>query len=307
MIAELQQKIKALKEENKVTILAHSYVSEAIQEIADHTADSFRLAELAQLSKNKTIIMCGVRFMAETCKVLCPQKKIILANPQSGCPMAEQFSVDEIKQIKKLLPDYTTVCYINTTAEVKTLCDVCVTSSSAVEICKKIDNDKILFLPDANLGAFVQSKVPNKTFKFLQGGCPIHANVTVKDAEEAKRLHPNALLLVHPECRPDVVALADYTGSTTGIMDFAKNYNAKEFIIGTELAIVEHLQYAYPEKKFYHLSKNLICPNMKITTLTDVYNALIGDGGEDIELPTQVKLRALKCINKMFELNDSKT
>ncbi len=306
MIAELQQKIKEFKEENKVTILAHSYVSEAIQEIADHTADSFRLAELAQKSKNQTIIMCGVRFMAETCKVLCPQKKIILANPQSGCPMAEQFSVDEIKQIKKLLPDYTTVCYINTTAEVKTLCDVCVTSSSAVEICKKIDNDKILFLPDANLGAYVQKKVPNKTFKFLQGGCPIHAGITVKEVEEAKKLHPNAMFLVHPECRPEVVALADYTGSTSGIMDFAKNYNAKEFIIGTELAIVEHLQYAYPEKKFYHLSKNLICPNMKITTLTDVYNSLIGEGGEEIDLPSQVKLRALKCINKMFELNDAK-
>ncbi len=303
MISELQQRIRKLKEEKKVTVLAHSYVNEAVQEIADHTADSFRLAELAQMSRNSTIIMCGVRFMAETCKILCPKKTIILANPKAGCPMAEQFSADEIRQVKKMLPDYTAVCYINTTAEIKTLCDVCVTSSSAVKNCKMIENNKILFLPDANLGAYVQSQLPEKTFKCLQGGCPIHAGITVEEAGMAKESHPKALLLVHPECQPGIVAMADYTGSTSGIMEYAGNSPEKEFIIGTELAITEHLQYAYPEKTFYPLSKNLICPNMKIITLTDVYRALYGEGGEEIELPAQIMLRGLKCINKMFELN----
>lgn len=303
MINDLQKKILELKEEKGVTILAHSYVDETIQEIADHTADSFRLAELAQMSRKKTILMCGVRFMAETCKILCPQKRIILANPDSGCPMAEQFSADEVKQFKRSFPDYTTVCYINTSAEIKTLCDVCVTSSSAVNICKQIPNDNILFLPDANLGAYVATKVPEKNFKFMPGGCPIHAAITPKDVTDAKRRHPKAELLVHPECVPDVTKYADYIGSTSGIMSYIRRSDAKEFIIGTELAILEHLQYEYPEFNFYPLSKNLICPNMKIVTLMDVYKSLNDEGGEDIELPSQVQLRALKCINKMFELN----
>ena len=214
--------------------------------------------------------MCGVRFMAETCKILSPDKKVWLPNPAAGCPMAEQLDLEGLRTLKAEYPDYTVVAYINTTSELKTECDVCVTSSSAVEICSHLENDKILFSP--------------------------------KDVEKARADHPDALLLVHPECRQEVVEKADYVGSTTGIMDFAKKSDKEEFIIGTENSIVEHLQFACPDKKFYPLAVPLTCMNMKITTLMDVYNCLKGRGGEEIHLPQNVLEGAGRCINRMVEL-----
>lgn len=240
--------------------------------------------------------------MAETCKILSPQKKVLLANPIAGCSMADQMDKMLISQVKEKYPDYTVVAYINTTADLKTICDVCVTSSSAVKICKKIENDKILFIPDCNLGDFVAKQVPEKTFKLLSGGCPIHTCVNVDDVKKAKEAHPDALLLVHPECTPEVVKLADYVGSTSGIMEYAKNSDAKEFIIGTEISIAEHLQYALPDKRFYYLSLKLICPNMKATTLTDVYDCLSGNAGEEIELDNQTITDAKRCIDEMIRL-----
>lgn len=301
-VADLQKKILDYKKENDVCILAHSYQAREICETADFTGDSYQLSVKAASAPQKTVIMCGVRFMAETVKVLSPSKKVILASPIAGCPMAEQMDKELIGAVKEQYPDYTVVAYINTTTDLKTICDVCVTSSSAVKIVKNIDNDKILFIPDCNLGDFVRKAVPEKTFKLLQGGCPIHARVSARDVEKARELHPNALLLVHPECKPDVVAKADFVGSTSGIMNYAKESDAKEFIIGTEISISEHLQYECPDKKFYVLSKDLICPNMKSTTLVDLYNALIGDGGEEIELDDETITLAKKCIDKMIEL-----
>lgn len=291
-----------IKKENDVCILAHSYQTQDVCEIADFTGDSYQLSVKAAGAKNKTVIMCGVRFMAETVKILSPDKKVILANPYAGCPMAEQMDVELIEDVKKHYPDYTVVAYINTTASLKTICDVCVTSSSAVKIVKRIENDKILFIPDCNLGSYVASQVPEKTFKLLQGGCPIHAAVRPWEVDEAKKLHPNALLLVHPECVPAVTNRADYAGSTAGIMDYIRHSDAEEFIIGTELAIGQHMQYEFPNKKFYPLSKSLICPNMKITTLVDVYNAVKGCGGEEIVLEDDVRIAAQRCIDKMIEL-----
>ncbi|MDE5993079.1 MAG: quinolinate synthase NadA, partial [Oscillospiraceae bacterium] len=174
MIKDIQQEILRIKKEKSITILAHSYQAEEIQEIADYTGDSFRLSELAADDPNDTLIMCGVHFMAETCKLLSPDKKVILAKEGCGCPMAEQLSVEERRQLAQMYPDHTVVAYINTTAALKTECDVCVTSSSAVEICKKIENDKILFIPDCNLGAFVAEQLPEKQVKLIKGGCPIH-------------------------------------------------------------------------------------------------------------------------------------
>ncbi|MBQ3968911.1 MAG: quinolinate synthase NadA, partial [Clostridia bacterium] len=199
-------------------------------------------------------------------------------------------------------PDYTVVAYINTTTDLKTICDVCVTSSSAVKIVKKLDNKNILFIPDCNLGNFVAQQVPEKNIKLLNGGCPIHARVTKKEAVEAKTLHPNAEMLVHPECIPSVVELADFVGSTTAIMNYAKESDKKEFIIGTEISIATHLAYDCPGKKFYPLSKNLICPNMKSTTLVDVYNIMIGEGGEEIVLDDETRAKAKVCIDRMIEL-----
>ena len=278
------------------------YQAHEITEIADFTGDSYALSKLAATVPNKTVIMCGVRFMAETVKMLSPEKKVILSAPTAGCPMAEQMDKELIEGIKPQYEGYTVVAYINTTAELKTVCDVCVTSSSAVKIVRAIDNDNILFIPDCNLGAYVASLVPEKNIKFLQGGCPVHAAVTRQQAEAAKALHPDAEMLVHPECRPAVAELADYIGSTSGIMEYAKKSDGKEFIIGTENSIAEHLQYECPDKKFYPLSKSLICENMKATTLPDVLACVKGEGGEEIEMDAQMIADARKCIDKMIEL-----
>ena len=301
-ISEIQSEIIRLKKEKDICILAHSYQAEEILEVADFTGDSYKLSVDASKAANSTIIMSGVRFMAETCKILSPQKRVILPNPDVGCAMADQMDKELISQVKEQYPDYTVVAYINTTAELKTICDVCVTSSSAVEICRKIENDNILFIPDCNLGAYVAAQIPEKTFKLLSGGCPIHACVSTDDVKTAKRLHPDALLLVHPECKPDVCAMADYIGSTSGIMNYAIRSGCKEFIIGTEMSIQEHLQYRCPDKNFYYLSKKLICPNMKSTTLVDLYNCVAGKSGEEIILPSETIIQARKCIDEMIRL-----
>ena len=216
--------------------------------------------------------------------------------------MAEQMSSDYIRSVKEEYPDHTVVAYINTTAELKTVCDVCVTSSSAVKICSAIDNDKILFIPDCNLGAYVRDKLPGKSFKLLDGGCPVHAAIKREEVIQAKALHPDALFLVHPECVPEVSSLADYVGSTSGIMDFARSSDAGEFIIGTENSILEHLQYECPDKRFYPLSKRLICENMKATTLNDVLDCVRFAGGEEIIMEPELIEAARKCIDKMIEM-----
>ena len=290
-----------MKRETDTCILAHSYMSEEICEIADFTGDSYALAVKAKTAPNKNVIMCGVRFMAETVKMLSPQKRVFLANPAAGCPMAEQMGREEIAEVKKMFPDYAVVAYINTTAELKTISDVCVTSSSAVKICRAIPQKNILFIPDINLGTYVKNQLPEKNFKLLSGGCPTHARIEEEDVKEAKALHPNALFLVHPECRPAVVKHADYIGSTSGIMDYAKSSSAKEFIIGTENSIVQHLQFSCPDKKFYPLSKNLLCPNMKAVTLVDVYNCLNSNGGEEMIMDEELMRQAVKPIEKMIE------
>ncbi len=302
MLCDIQAEIIKLKKEKKISIYAHSYQSEDIIEVADFVGDSFQLSKLATEDPNDTYVMCGVHFMAETMKILSPQKKVILANGTAGCPMAEQFSVDEIRKFKEEYPDYAVVAYINTTAELKTVCDVCVTSGSALKICEKIENKNILFIPDCNLGGYVAKMLPEKNVKLIPGGCPIHAAVTKEEVEAARKLHPNAKLLVHPECTAEVVSDADYIGSTAGIMKFAKESDAEEFIIGTENSIVQHLQFECPDKKFYPLSKKLICCDMKATTLIDLYNAVKGTGGVEIEIPEDTMNKAKACIDEMLRL-----
>ena len=299
---QLQDEILRLKKEKDICILAHAYQSHEILEVADYTGDSYGLSQQAAKAPQKNVLMCGVRFMAETVKILSPEKKVYLSNSGAGCPMAEQLDVEMLSALKESNPDYTVVAYINTTSELKTICDVCVTSSSALKIVNNIDNDKILFIPDCNLGAWVEKQVPQKTFKFVHGGCPTHLRMSVRDVKKARGAHPEAKLLVHPECLPEVSAMADYIGSTTGIMKYAKESNAKEFIIGTENSIVEHLQFDCPEKQFYPLTVQLTCMNMKITTLMDIYNCLKGCGGEEITLPEHVMEGAGRCIYRMVEL-----
>lgn len=302
MVRKIQDEILRLKKENDVCVLAHSYLSEAITEIADFTGDSYALAVKAAETENKTVVMCGVRFMAEGVKLLCPEKKVILSHPEAGCPMAEQFTADEVRMFKKAHPEYVVVTYINTTAELKTVSDICVTSSSAVNIISKLTEKDILFIPDCNLGAYVAEKCPEKNIKLWHGGCPVHAAINDYEAKAAKEAHPDAQVLVHPECTPEVVAYADFAGSTSEIMDFAKKSDHKEFIIGTELSILEHLQFACPDKKFYPLSKNLVCRNMKLTTLMDVLACVKGEGGEVIEIDDKIAADAKRSIARMIEL-----
>ncbi len=308
-VYELQEKILKLKKETNTAILAHSYQAREIVEIADYTGDSYKLSVDASKTDAENILFCGVHFMAETAKMLSPEKRVFLANKDAGCPMAEQMDKELISQLREKDPDRTVVAYINTTASLKTVCDVCVTSSSALRIVKALDTDKILFIPDCNLGSWVKKQVPEKDIQLLHGGCPTHAAVTVAEVKKAKEQHPDALFLVHPECVPAVTELADYVGSTSGIMDFARKSDHKEFIIGTETSIAEHLQYECPEKKFYPVTKNIVCRNMKLTTLPDVYNALVGikDNVQnynslEIIMEDELIAKARKCIDEMIRL-----
>ncbi len=297
----IKEEILKLKEENDICILAHCYQNPEILEVADFVGDSFALAVEAEKVQNKNVIMCGVRFMAETVKILSPDKTVYLSNKNAGCPMAEMMDKALITEVKKQFPDYMVVAYINTTSDLKTVCDVCVTSSSAQKIVSKLDTDKILFIPDCNLGDYISKQIPDKEFKLLNGGCPTHARIEPEDVQKAKEAHPNALFLVHPECKPAVVELADYVGSTTGIMNFAKESDHDEFIIGTENNIAVHLSNECPEKKFYTVTDTFVCPNMRYTTLENVLECCKGEG-EQIELDEETRVGAKRCIDRMIEL-----
>lgn len=311
MIKDIQEKIIKLKEETGTAVFAHSYQAREIIEIADCTGDSFQLSVDAAKQDKDNLLLCGVRFMAETMKILNPDKRVYIANPNAGCPMAEQIEPEMLAYLKNSEPDRTVVAYINTTAELKKLCDVCVTSSSAVKIVKRIENDKLLFIPDCNLGAYIKEQVPEKDIKLIEGGCPVHAAVEAREADEIKKAHPDALMLVHPECLPSVCEKADYIGSTSGIMEYARKSDAKEFIIGTEMSIAEHLQYECPEKEFFLLSKKILCPNMKLTTLVDVYKTLLAirdgkasDTEKEVFLSAEDIKEAKKCIDEMLRLGN---
>ena len=299
--SELQKEILELKKKNDVCILAHAYQTHDILEIADYIGDSFGLAKEAKEAPESTILMCGVRFMAETVKILSPNKRVLLSNSEAGCPMAEQLTVEELKKLKNEHPNACVVAYINTTAALKCECDVCVTSASAVELVKNLPNKEIVFIPDPNLGAYVKSKVPNKKFYFIDGGCPVHKLVTTDDVLCAREKHNNAKILVHPECSEDVVSLCDFAGSTTAIMDYVRKSDENEFVIGTENSIVQHLQFEFPEKKFYPLTKDCVCKDMRLTTLVDVYNCVKGVGGEEIILDEYTMTNARKCIDNMLK------
>ncbi len=297
---DLQREIIKLKKENDVCVLAHAYQTQDILEVADFVGDSFALSKLAATAPQSTILMCGVRFMAETAKILSPHKKVILSHPDAGCPMAEQLTAEELREIKKQYPQCAVVAYINTTSELKTECDVCVTSASALEVVSKMPQKDILFIPDCNLGSWLAKQLPQKNFHFIQGGCPVHMQITPNEVEIARAKHPDALLLVHPECLKEVTEKADYAGSTTGIMKYVAESDAKQFIIGTDNSIVQHLQFEHPDKEFYPLSKNCVCKDMRLTTLVDVLNCIKGTAGEEIVLPEKTIKKARICIDKML-------
>lgn len=304
MLKDIQERIIKLKKEKDVCILAHCYQTHDILEVADYVGDSFGLAQKAAQTTAKNVMMCGVRFMAETVKILSPEKTVLLPKAEAGCPMAEQLDPEMLGQLRQRYNGYSVVAYINTTAELKTMCDVCVTSSSAAKIIKRMDADKILFIPDCNLGSYIAKQVPEKEIKLINGGCPTHAKINRREALRAKELHPDALFLVHPECVPEVTELADFVGSTTEIMDFAKKSDNKSFIIGTENSIVQHLGIECPDKLFYPLSKDCVCHNMQLTKLADVLHCLEGTDGEEITMDEDTRLKAKVCIDEMLRLGN---
>ncbi len=300
-VREMQEEILRLKRERGVFILAHSYERHEILEIADVVGDSYLLARAVAGASENTVLMCGVRFMAETVKILAPEKRVLLSHGGAGCPMADELTPDLLSALQKKYPDAVTAAYINTTANVKAMSDVCVTSSSAVRVLSRLPEKEILFVPDRNLGSYCAKMLPDKIFHFFEGGCPVHMCANGGDVARAKREHPLALLLVHPECVGEVTGQADYVGSTSGIMDFVRKSAHGEFVIGTENSIAEHLEYEFPDKKFYPLSKRLTCADMRLTTLAGVRDCLTG-GGEEITLDEPLRLAAKRSIDRMIEL-----
>ena len=302
MMNELSEKILKLKKEKNAIILAHLYQIPEIQEIADYVGDSYYLSQVARDAKEDLIIFCGVKFMAESAKVLSPDKTVILPAPNAGCPMADMAEVEDVEEMIKKYPDAFKVCYINSSYEVKALCDASVTSSSALKIIKNIPNKQILFLPDQNLGGYISEFFPEKEFILWRGFCPTHHRITAEDIIKAKEEHPNVKVLSHPECSKEVRDLSDYIGSTSGIINYATECEDKEFIIATEEGVLHQLKKKNPDKKFY-FPEMMVCPNMKKTTLQDIYDALDGKR-EEVVLDEEIRQKALTSLENMHKLGN---
>lgn len=299
---ELIEKINKLKKEKNAVILAHCYQNEEIDQVADYVGDSLYLSQMASKTDADIILFAGVYFMAQTAKILSPDKKVLLPRLESGCRMADMISLNQLREFKSKHPDIPTVCYINSTAEVKSECDMCCTSSNAVKVVKSMNAEKILFLPDTYLGKWVEAQLGNIEVITYPGFCPTHLQIRPEDIENARAKYPNAPVLAHPECHQSVTKLADYVGSTTGIMKYAVESDKKQFIIATEKGVVDRLKRDYPEKEFILIKESIVCPNMKWHTLTDIYNALDKEEHE-IDVDKEIASKALKCIDRMLEVS----
>lgn len=294
--------IKKLKKEKNAVILAHCYQNVEVDEVADYVGDSLYLSQMAAKTDADIIVFAGVYFMAQTAKILNPNKKVLLPRLESGCLMADMINLEQLREFKAKHSNIPTVCYINSTAEVKTECDICCTSSNALKIVKSLNAEKVLFLPDTYLGKWVESQLEGVEVITYPGYCPTHLRIKPEDIIDAKKKYPNAKVLAHPECHKEVVKLADYTGSTTGIMKYAIQSEAKQFIISTEKGVVDRLKRDYPEKEFILIKDNIVCPNMKWHTLDDIYNALNNEQHE-INVDENTAQKALKCIDRMLEVS----
>lgn len=295
------EEIQQLKKEKNAVILAHYYVPEEVQAVADYIGDSFGLAKKAKEVDADIIVFAGVRFMGESAKILNPDKKVLMPSMQADCPMAHMASLVNIRLMREKYDDLAVVAYVNSTADLKVAADVCVTSSNAVKIVKALPNQNIFFIPDQHLGQFVKEQVPEKNVILNDGYCITHHRIFKEDVLEAKEKWPDALVLVHPECRKEVVELADYAGSTAGIINYAKTSNHKKFIIGTELGVMSELHKQCPDKEFYPMSQKLICVNMKKNHLDLVRDVLINEDHEII-LSDEVRLKAQSSLERMLEL-----
>ncbi|MBE7706624.1 MAG: quinolinate synthase NadA [Cyanobacteria bacterium SIG30] len=294
--------IKKLKKEKNAVILAHCYQNAEIDEVADFVGDSLYLSRCANKTDADIIVFAGVYFMAETAKILSPNKKVLLPKKDVGCFMANTINLEKIKEFKAKNPNIPVVCYVNSTAEVKAECDICCTSANAVNVVKKLGCEKVLFVPDMNLGTYVNSQLENIDVISYSGYCPVHAEITTEQIKKAREQYPNAKILAHPECKMEVLNLVDYIGSTTGILNYVNKSTHKDFVIVTEKGVVDRLKRDYKDKNINLIQDNVICPDMKKIHLEDIYNSL-KDENYEIKVDEKIAQKAIKTIEKMIKID----
>lgn len=298
---EIKEKIEQLKREQDAVILAHYYVNDDVQEIADYIGDSFYLSRLAVDLAAKTLVVCGVSFMGESAKILNPEKRVLLPDSHADCAMAHMITPEKVAALRAAHPKAAVVCYINSTAELKTCSDVCVTSANALKIVQALPNEEIIFIPDENLGRYIAGKLPEKKFIFNDGRCPIHAKITAADIDAARAAHPGAPVLAHPECVPAVLEKADYIGSTSGILNYATEHDFKQYIIATECGIGYKLRTQNPGKEFFFVRPTPVCEDMKFITLEKIAHVLETGEGE-VTLDEAQRRRANAPLEQMLAL-----
>ncbi|WP_461816015.1 quinolinate synthase NadA [Faecalimonas sp.] len=298
---DIIEKIKILKKKKNAVILAHYYVSDEVQEIADYIGDSFYLSKTAIGLKEQTIVFCGVSFMGESAKILNPEKTVLMPDLSADCAMAHMADVQTIKKMRKMYDDLAVVCYINSTGELKQHADVCVTSANAVHIVKALPNKYIFFIPDRNLARYVAEMVPEKKFVFNEGYCPIHENMQVEEVRKEKELHPAAKILTHPECSKAICDLSDYIGSTSGIIRYVSQSDCDEFIVCTENGVRYELEKENPQKKFYFTKTEPVCHDMKLITLEKIAHVL-ETGENEVQVTDTLREESKKALEKMLEL-----
>lgn len=297
----LKDEILKLKKEKNAVILGHCYQNIEIDEVADYVGDSLYLSQMAAKTDADIIVFAGVYFMAQTAKIISPNKKVLLPNMQSGCLMADMIDLKQLREFKAQHSEMPVVCYVNSTAEVKSECDICCTSSNAVKIVDSLKAKEIMFVPDTYLGKWVESQLGNVKVNTFTGFCPTHLRIKPEDIDTAREKYPNALVLAHPECHKEVCLRADYVGSTTGIMKYAMESDKKQFVIATEKGVVDRLQRDCKDKEFILIKDNIVCPNMKRNSLEDIYNVLKNETNE-ITVDEEMAKKALKCIDRMLEV-----
>jgi len=301
--AELTEKILSLKQRRRAVILAHNYQIGEVQDIADFVGDSLELSQKAAKTEAKVIVFCGVHFMAETASILCPDKVVLLPDINAGCPMADMITAEKLREKKAEMPGATVVCYINSSAEVKAESDICCTSANAVEVVGSVDTEEILFIPDQYLGHYVSTKT-NKRMSFWPGYCPTHVKIQPEDITRQRQRHPQAKVTVHPECRPEVLALADEVLSTGGMIRFARQTEAEEIIVGTEVGIIHRLKKENPGKNFIPVSERAVCPNMKRINLDKILWSL-EEMGPEVRVTEEIRVKAEAAVDKMLEIGRS--
>ena len=299
----LVEEIKRLKEEKNAIILAHSYQNIEIDEVADFVGASLYLSRRAKDTNADIIVFAGVYFMAQTAKIISPEKKVLLPNLNAGCLMADMINHEQMVKFKEPYPNTPVVCYINSTAEVKAECDICCTSSNALEIVKSLNTRRVLFIPDANLGKWVESKLDEVEVITYDGNCPVHNNIDTQDILDARTKYPNAKILIHPECKPEVSKLGDYVGSTSGIIDYVKAHNDKQYVIVTEKGVADRLKRDYPDREFILIKNDMLCESMKLTTLEEIKYSLEHEVNE-ITLDEDVRLKSAGCIERMLKVSE---